>query len=390
MISCREAAVRTAGFLVVCTLALSACQSGAIAPGHPSPSPGVSASVSPVVRDAVLPEHILVELGPYGVGSLGCDGKTVVWSTSSKPMQSRLDLIRAAGLAGSGAHAVGRGHLGGTVNDTVVVDGDWVVFMEYQQHQQEFTTDFWSLQAVNLSTGHSIEVAGASQRPVTLELPFYSLSGHFLVWDQLLASGQKVLRLRNLESGSEENIPLPESMYPTRPTMDGDTVVFLDNAADPDHAHEDFYSRNGQLMAYSLTTRKLRKLDSTTRASQPNFHGSTVVWSALVQDPQGPTGSTVPDVRLSPLDGGHYKVIAGLGSLPLLSNSYVVWYDTEQRRLFVYSLSSHESRRLMLANRQDLNSEYAVCGHQLIYALPPDVDGNVSRLRSFDLDQAFQ
>jgi hypothetical protein len=97
----------------------------------------------------------------------------------------------------------------------------------------------------------------------------------------------------------------------------------------------------------------------------------------------------VPDVRLSPLDGGHYKIIASLGILPLLSNWYVVWYDHEQRRLFVYSLSLHESRRLMLANRQDLKSEYAICGRTLVYALPPDVDGNVSRLRTFDLDQAF-
>jgi hypothetical protein len=341
------------------------------------------------VRDAVLPEKVLLELGSYAVGSLGCDSKTVVWTTSSKPMENRLDLLRVVGLTGSGARDVGRGHLGGTVNDTVLVDGDWAVFMEYKQHEQQFTTDFWSLQAVNLSTGHSVEVAAASQSPTTLELPFYSLSGHLLVWDQLLPGGQKVLRLRDLESGSSGNLPLPGEMYPTRPKIDGDTIVFLDNAADPDRAHEDFYTRNGQLMAYSLTTRKARKLDSTARASWPDFHGSTVVWSANAQDPQGPTGSAVPDVRLSPLDGGHYKIIASLGILPLLSNWYVVWYDHEQRRLFVYSLSLHESRRLMLANRQDLKSEYAICGRTLVYALPPDVDGNVSRLRTFDLDQAF-
>jgi hypothetical protein len=304
-------------------------------------------------------------------------------------MENRLDLIRAAGLAGSAARVVGRGHLGGTVNDTVVVDGVWMVFMEYKQHEQQFTTDFWSLQAVNLTTGQSIEVATATQSPTTIELPFYSLSGHLLVWDQLLPSGKKVLRIRDLESGSDENLPLPVEMYPTRPKIDGDTIVFLDNAADPDRAHEDFYTRNGQLMAYSLTTRKARKLNSTTRASWPDFRGSTVVWSANVQDPQGPPGSMVPDVRLSPLDGGPYKTVATLGILPLLSDSYVVWYDHEQHRLFVYSLATHESRRLMLANRQDLKSEYAVCGRMLIYALPPDVDGGVSRLRTFDLQQAF-
>jgi hypothetical protein len=353
---------------------------------QPTPR-GVSPGSSP--RVAILPDQIFAELGEYSVGSLGCDDRTVVWTTSSQQRQSHLDLVRAAKRSDHTIRVIARTTKGGTVNDDVLVSGSWAVFMEYQQHDQEFTTDFWLLQAVNLTTGQVVQVGSGTQRPTTLELPFYSVSGHTVVWDELEVTGRKVMRIRDLNSASEKILSLPSTMYPTRPKISGDHIVFLDNSTDPGRTTEDFYTRTGKLMLYDLSSGRLKELSSTPQAAQPDYHGGMVVWSGASQDPRGASGSFVPDVRLSPLDGKPFRIIGGLGDLPLISDSFAIWYDHEQRRLFAYSLGKQQTTILTVTNHTDLKAEYALCGSTLFYALPPDVDGNASRLRYLDLQAAF-
>jgi len=373
-----------ASLLLVSAL-LSGCQSD-----NAHNRPTATGSPTPTGKPSlvVLPEKIFVDLGPYAVGSIGCDNQTVAWTTSSQPRTSQLDVVRSVQLSDRSTRVLAQTTGGGTVNDDVVVSGQWVVFMQYQQHNEEFTTDFWKLQAVDISTKRLVPIAAGLQHPTTLELPFYSLSGHTVVWDELEADGRKVLKTLDLASGTSETLRLPTGTYPTRPKISGGQIVFLDNSTDSSRSTEDFYSRTGQLMLYDLATGRIRKLSSTPQAAQPDYHGSVVAWSGTSPDPQGP--SVVPDVRLSPTDGKPFKIIAGLGDLPLVSDSFVIWYDHEQRALFAYSLESQRSVILTLASHKDLKAEYGLCGHMLFFALSPEVDGDKSRLRYVDLRDAFK
>ncbi|MGH7902705.1 MAG: hypothetical protein ACREPA_01085 [Candidatus Dormibacteraceae bacterium] len=59
------------------------------------------------------------------------------------------------------------------------------------------------------------------------------------------------------------------------------------------------------------------------------------------------------------------------------------------RQLFAYSFAEHRTLQLTVAGEPDLRAAYALCGATFYYALPPDVDGDRSVIRSLDLSQAF-
>ncbi|MGH7904090.1 MAG: hypothetical protein ACREPA_08185 [Candidatus Dormibacteraceae bacterium] len=271
---------------------------------------------------------------------------------------------------------------GGTIDDFVPVSGQWALVMEYKQLGMSSSAQFWYLRAVNLGTRQVISLAQATGPPATTELPFYTISGNRIVWDQVTAAGVKVLDMYDLGTRRSSTVPLPLGVYPVRPILVGDQLVFLDNSTDPHRAREEFDTGGGQLMRYDLSTGQLIRLDSTNDARNPSANDSLIAWS---DETAGGNNS----IKITPIAGHGIKPLAPLAIQAFLSDSYAAWYDYNARQLFAYSFAEHRTVQLTVAGEPDLRAQYALCGATFYYALPPDVDGDRSVIRSLDLSQAF-
>src|ERR1700680_794724 len=151
-----------------------------------SPTPAPSASNKLAIHQ--LQPRDWVRLGPYGVGNLGCDGQEVAWSSSTQPISkqiARSDVIKVASQTSPQPKVVASAKHGGTLTDSVPVTGAWLVYLEYQQHQNTSSADFWYLNAVDWTDGQTIELASATQGAGLQGLPWYDAANGRAVWDQL-------------------------------------------------------------------------------------------------------------------------------------------------------------------------------------------------------------
>jgi hypothetical protein len=322
-----------------------------------------------------------LRLGPYGVGNLGCDGQEVAWSTSTQPISkqnSRNDVIEVASKASPQPKLVVSATHGGDLTDSVPITGSWLVYLEYQQHQNSASVDFWYLNAVDWVNGQTIELAGATQGAGLGELPWYDAANGRAVWNQLDSAGKPIIRMHDFTTGATTTLPLPSSMYPVQPTTTASSVIFVDNSTDPDRAHEDFFGRRGSLRRFDLTTQKLSTLSSDSTAWMPEARGNEVVWTAM------PSGQP-PSVSAIPLGGGTITMLGSNPVAPQTDGSIVVWYDSHALTFMEYGLQKSRLVELHVGSYQDPRSVAALCGKRLFFALPPAVDGGTSTIRYVDL-----
>lgn len=366
---------RIAALVLLLVTGLTGCNQPAATASTPTPSASDQSAV-----DHLQP-HDWLRLGPYGVGNLGCDGQEVAWSTSTQPISkqnSRNDVIKVAGQTSPQPRVVASAKHGGTLTDSVPVTGSWLVYLEYQQHGNSATVDFWYLTAVDWSNGQTIELASATQGAGLGELPWYDAANGRAAWNQLNSAGASIIRVHDFTSGATATLPLPASMYPVQPTISVDAVIFVDNSTDPARAHEDFFGRRGSLRRFDLATQKLSTLSSDPTAWMPEARGTEVVWTVMPS-----TGTpTVAGVRLG---GGGVTTYGSNPVTPETDGSIVVWYDSHTLKFMEYRLQKSKLVALQLGTYQDPRSVSALCGTRLFFALPPVVDGGSSTIRYVDL-----
>jgi hypothetical protein len=246
--------------------------------------------------------------------------------------------------------------------------GNWLAWVEYQQHGSSPTFEWWDLRAYDDLTAQLSEVASWSGSPTELPQPSISSDG-ILVWDETSHSGRE-LRVFHLTTNESTVVQLPPSVSPVAPRVDGRTVVFLDNTTDSNRQNEVWISRGGALMSYNLDTNRLSRLWSEDDARQPLFATGYVAWYATVPDPRHPSdSSTVWQVRLSPLNGGSGRILGLVGASLLLSSSHVVWNDFQTNITYAYSFSTDRTS-VVLATGMHQGSRlplYALCGPFLYY-----------------------
>lgn len=372
-----------------CRLALAlavvvaGCQS---APqGQPSGSASASAGGLPAATlVTVSSEHPVLPLGPFGVGSLACNGRTIAFSTSSAPRQSRNDVIKVAGTDGSNVRVVGRATHGGTLTDAVPLSADWILFLEYAQAGDGSNASFWYLNAANLHDGQLVALAAATALPGTLELPTYALSGNQVLWAQVAPDGSQALFTQDLGVGATTRVPLPAYMRPFSPSIVGSTAVFVDDETSGPVSAD--VQRGGSLKRIDLGTAGIRSLEKPV-VYAPITNGSEVIWTTDAQDPLHPGAGLVWSPVIASIDGGQQRRLAAVGDLTLLSDEFAAWPDHETRDIFAYRINSGRLAEIRVAGRDDLRAVLALCGSTLLYALPPEVDGDQSVIRSMDLAQ---
>ncbi|MHB8313245.1 MAG: hypothetical protein ACYDD0_08105 [Candidatus Dormibacteria bacterium] len=180
----------------------------------------------------------------------------------------------------------------------------------------------------------------------------------------------------DFRSHTARRVRLPGGVSPTQPQVAGGRVAFLDTSVNPHAAQEPFFSRGGAPSVVDLATGRVTRLSSATQAQKIAFNGSIVAWSNTVPDPVNPPPAVVPDVRVTPVGGGPTRVIGAVGYTLAMDGSYVVWYDTENGRIYVYALGVNREVSITIAGQSSFSSgSSAVCGHRLFFALPPSATG---------------
>lgn len=340
-----------------------------------------SSSLSPTTTSGVaqLEPHDWVRIGPYGVGNLGCGDQVLAWTTGTQPISKvnhRNDVIEIRSLNGGAARVIASAKHGGTLTDSVPITGSWLVYLEYQQHLQTSSADFWYLDAANWTTGQVIGLASATAGAPLGELPWYDAADGRAAWNQLDANGTEALRIYDFNSGESTRLTLPAGMYPVQPTISGSSVVFVDNSTDPERAHEDFLGRHGSLQRFDLQTGQVATLSGDPTAWMPRAGGGEVVWTVVSK-------GVVSGVSLS---GGPVRTFGGSNPItPQTNGTVVVWYDSRALRFMAFGLKDGRLTELQVGNWPDMRSVFALCNNRLFFALPPALDGDSSTIRYVDL-----
>jgi len=369
--------------MVLLAIVMSGCEHGQAVPA-PSNSP-IPPTGSPVPTR--LAAKTLVALGPRGVGALDCGAAYIAWPTDSKPIVNQIvprrDIVEVVPLDGGQPRIVATAKHGGDLDSPVPITEPWLVYIEYQQHRQSSSANFWFLNAVNLTTGQFVGLAGATTGRPLEELPRYAVSDGRAVWDQLDTAGTPVLRLHDFGSGSTTTLGLPRRAYPVNPAIVGDNVIFVDNSTDPNSSQEDWLGRRGSLRRYDISTGQTTTLDADPTAYAVQTAGSQVVWLALPA--AGPSS-----IKTVPVTGGPVNVIGNYSGLPQTNGAIVVWYDSQAHGFMKFGLQTTRLEPLQIGDWSDPQGPYALCGNRMYFAVAPGYDGGTSTVRYVDLTSAVQ
>jgi hypothetical protein len=377
-----RAAARVAT-MVALAIAMTGCEQGQTVAAP-------SDSLSPPTTTPT-PTHLiaktLVALGPRGVGSLDCGVGNIAWPTDSKPIVNQIvprrDIVEVVPLEGGQPRVVATAKHGGDLDSPVPIAEPWLVYIEYQQHLQSSSANFWFLNAVNLTTGRLVSLASATAGRPLEELPRYAVSDGRAVWDQLDAAGTPVLRLHDFGSGLTTTLGLPTGAYPVNPAIAADQVIFVDNSTDPNSSQEDWLGRRGSLRRYDISTGQTTTLDADPSAYAVQTAGSQVVWLAIPA-----VGAS--SIKTVPVTGGPVKVIGNYSGLPQTNGSIVVWYDSQANGFMMFGLQETRLVPLQLGDWPDPQGPYALCGNRLYFAVAPGLDGGTSTVRYVDLTSVLQ
>jgi hypothetical protein len=348
---------------------------------QPSPAGSPPASSAPTSTTAGLDVKTWFALGPYGVGNLGCMDNGLAWTTGTQPISKqnvRNDIIELGAATSLQPRAVASARHGGTLTDALPSSGSWLVYLEYQQQGESTNASFWYLNAVDVTSGSTVVLAQATSGVQLTELPWYDARDGHAVWNQLDANAHEVLHVYDFANRQATTVSLTADMVPFEPTISGSSVVFVDNATDPDRAHEDFLGRRGSLRKYDLLTKSVTTLSIDPTAFSPHASNGTVVWTATR------LGTSV--VASVPLAGGRVAIIGGARPItPQTNGSIIVWYDSGAQHFIAFDVKTARIAQLQVGTWNDVRSVFALCNTRLFFALPPASDGGTSSIRYVDL-----
>jgi hypothetical protein len=361
---------RAAALMAMALVSMVGCGTQTTATAPPLPSASL-----PAQR---LEPETLSPLGARGVGAINCNAGEVAWPTDSAPIANgivpRRDVVEVVSANGGQPRIVARAQHGGDLDSPVPIAYPWLVYIEYQQHQESSSADFWYLNAVNLLNGQNRELANATSGPALQALPRYDAADGRAVWDQLDSAGEPELRMYDFATGGSSKVGTPAGTFPVNPAISGNEIVYIDNSTDPNSSKEDWLGRKGSLRRYDIPTAVTTTLDADPSAYAVQASDLQVAWFALP-----PTGGT--SVKTVALAGGRVTVIGNYSGIPQTNGSVVVWYDSHAHRFLAFGLGDSRTAQLQVGSWPDPQGPFALCGNRLYFAVAPGYDGGTSTIR---------
>lgn len=338
-----------------------------------SPPSGSGSPTSASVVHMTLDRATPALSGPLAIETPVCDDKTLAWGSIASGLYGLPTEVWVWPLPSSGAAIGAKPRRIAQLTDggeiaAPAISGDWVIYVDFHTVENQPLPSAWSLIAVNQLSLQSFTLADATTPQGTAETPEPAISGTLVAWDQILSSGEKALVTYDLATGERRRIPLPVTMYPFEPHIDGHLIIFLDVSTDPHRAEEHWLGFGGSLVSYDLQTGQIKHLDSDPDARGPAAFNGRVTWLRTVPDPQHPDITTY-EVRMSPEGGGPSTTVAAVGQDNQMSDGdLVAYYDQTIRSITVMSVETGRQTVLELGD-QPLPA-FRLCGHALYFSLP--------------------
>lgn len=203
------------------------------------------------------------------------------------------------------------------------MSGSWAAFAVYTQAGQELSPlAAWSVYGVEITSGRSIVLASGTNTIQLSELPFPTVGDGFIVWDELMSVGNKVLWRYDTNSGLTTQVALPSGTYPVRPSAAGGMVLFVDNSRDSAHASETWLGRGGEPLLMDMGSGHITHLASSSVVARPILTPSRAVWV------NGSTpGASVYEIQEVAIPGGTPRALAETtGVTPIWATDQItVW-----------------------------------------------------------------
>lgn len=170
----------------------------------------------------------------------------------------------------------------------ISVAGRWAAFAVYTQEGSQLTPlASWSVYGVDVTTGRSVAVANGHSATELSELPDPTAGQDYIIWDQLMDTGAKVLWRYDTTTGARTQLALPKGMYPVKPSAVGRKLLFLDNSRDLAHANQTWIFRGGEPLLLDLETGEIVHLAPDVVANRSVLTPSRAVWETGVATATG-------------------------------------------------------------------------------------------------------
>ena len=304
----------TCGFACIAVVAVlgPACGGPQPTAAAKSPSPSAVASPSPFFDSA--PRELVSGFAPGVGGSMACSSSELVfndgpehtlYTTGIAAFQPR-KLLTVAGIIGP-----------------ISMSGSWAAFAVYAQAGQEISPlASWTVYGVEMTSGRSVVLASGTNATELSELPFPTVGDGFIVWDELMNGGNKVLWRYDTISGSTTQLTLPSGTYPLRPSAAGGSLLFLDNGRDPAHAFETWLGRGGEPLLMDMGSGQITHLASSSVVTRAVLTPSRAVWVN-----GSTTGAPAYVIQEVTIPGGAIRTLAQTtGVTPIwASDQITVW-----------------------------------------------------------------
>lgn len=175
------------------------------------------------------------------------------------------------------------------VSDTVSsisTFGVWASLVTFEQVGSQLSPlAGWVVYGINVSTGQTIKLAVGAGGTELSELPQAAVGDGFIVWDELMTAGRKVLWRYDLASGATTQVSLPGDMYPANPVASGTSLLFIDNSKDPNRSSETWINRAGEPILLNVPTGEIRHLASGSGSVfNPVLSPTRAVWFGFNPD----------------------------------------------------------------------------------------------------------
>lgn len=157
--------------------------------------------------------------------------------------------------------------------------GSWVSVVAFRQAGEQISPlADWVVYAINTNTGRTIQLAVGAGNVALSELPQAAVGDGFIVWDELMSAGRKVLWRYDLASGGKTQLSLPAGTYPVRPVASGSSLLFIDNGQDPNRSLEVWTNRAGEPILLNMATGQIRHLASGSVVDLAALSPARAVW----------------------------------------------------------------------------------------------------------------
>ena len=277
-----------------------------------SPTPSAIASTGQFFDPS--PRELVTAFGPGIGGNMACSSTALVFDDGPQ------HTLYTTGVATFQPRKLLT--INGSIGP-VRMSGSWVAFVVYTQAGQELSPlATWSVYGVEVTSGRSLVLASGTNAIQLSELPFPTVGDGFIVWDELMSVGNKVLWRYDTNSGATAQVGLPSGTYPVRPSAVGGMLMFLDNSRDPVRASETWLGRGGEPLLLDMGSGKITHLASGSVVTEPALAPSRAVWI------NGAAGTSAHDIQEVAIPSGTLRTLTQTKIVaPLLANDQItIWF----------------------------------------------------------------